>query len=139
MAPFVHLVVDDKRLQTLRALRNDDLCAPRVHVFDDPIAVVRLVRQHGIELDPLDQRRDANGIVTIGGHQNEPHEVAQGVHEAQNFGRPTAFRLSYGLALSPPFAPIPWRWTLTIVASIIAYSMSGSSLSASNIRLNTSA
>src|ERR1700730_7029478 len=36
------------------------------------------------------------------------------------------------------FAPCPWRWTLTMVASTMAYSMSGWSETASKSRLNTS-
>ena len=52
----------------------------------------------------------------------------------------TALGATYGLALSPPLAPCPWRRTLTIVASTMAYSMSGSFETASNnIRLNASA
>src|SRR5712671_6003943 len=34
-------------------------------------------------------------------------------------------RTADGLALRPPFSPCPWRWTLTMVASTMAYSMSG--------------
>src|SRR5690606_21058011 len=46
---------------------------------------------------------------------------------------------AYGLALSPPFAPWPWRWTLMMVASTMAYSISGSSEHASKSRTNISA
>jgi len=63
--------------------------------------------------------------------QDEAHEIAERVGERANLGRQTTFGAAYGLALSPPFAPWPWRWTLTMVASIMAYSMSGSSEQAS--------
>ena len=46
---------------------------------------------------------------------------------------------TYGLARSPPFAPWPCRCTRTMVASTMAYSMSGSPLTASNRRTKTSA
>src|SRR3546814_3183982 len=54
-------------------------------------------------------------------------------------GRHAALGAADGLAPSPPFAPWPWRWTLTMVASTMAYSMSGSSEQASKIRMKTSA
>ena len=109
MSPFVHLFVDLQRLETLGPLRDDDLRATIVHVFDDPIAVEGLIREHRTELGTLDQRCDANRVVAVGGHQNEPHEVAQGVDKGKNLGGPSALGLAYGLALSPPLAPIPWR------------------------------
>src|SRR4029077_4028423 len=57
----------------------------------------------------------------------------------QDFGRHTALGAADGLILSPPFAPCPWRWTLTMVASTMEYYMSGSSETASKSRLKTSA
>src|SRR5260370_42069754 len=43
------------------------------------------------------------------------------------------------LVRSPPFAPCPWRWPLTMGALTMAYSMSGSSETASNRRSKTPA
>lgn len=40
--------------------------------------------------------------------------------------------------LNPPLRSIWWRWTLTMVASTVAYSMSGSSDTASNSRFQIS-
>ena len=91
------------------------------------------------ELDSLDQGFDSHGVEAMARQQFKAHQIAQGIGESQDFRRHSAFGLAYGLALSPPFAPWPWRWTLTIVASTMAYSMSGSSERASNIRLKTSA
>ena len=68
---------------------------------------------------------NANGIEAMAGQQHEAHEVAERIGQRQDFGGHAAVRAAYGLALSPPFAPWPWRWTLTMVASIMAYSMSG--------------
>lgn len=50
------------------------------------------------------------------------------------FCYPAASWPADSLALNPSFSPWPWRWTFTIVPSIIAYSLSGSSLKALNIR-----
>ena len=79
------------------------------------------------KLDPVDERRDADSIEAMAGQENEAHKIAECVGQRQDLGRHAAFGAAYGLALSPPFAPCPWRWTLTIVASTMAYSMSGSS------------
>ncbi len=68
-----------------------------------------------------------------------PDEIAQCVGQRQNFGRHAAFGTTNGLALRPPFAPCPWRWTLTMVASTMAYSMSGASEQASKSLAKTSA
>lgn len=71
--------------------------------------------------------------------QFEANQVPQSICYCEDFRRPTALRLSNRLTLSPPLAPCPWRWTGTIVTSIMAYSMSGSSDIASKIRSNTPA
>ena len=59
--------------------------------------------------------------------ERETNEIAERVGQRQDFGGHPAFRAPDGLALSPPFALCPWRWTLTMAASIMAYSMSCSS------------
>ena len=120
-------------------LGDDDFRAALVEGFDDPVGVKRFVGDQPAEIDAFDQRRDADGVKALARHQDKTDEIAQSVGEREDLGRQPALRLAYGLALSPPFAPCPWRWTLTMVASTMAYSMSGSSETASNIRLKTSA
>lgn len=90
MPPFVHFFINLHWLQTLRALRDDDLCATFVQIVDDPIAVESFVREHRTELDTPDQRRNPNRVVAIGGYQNEPNQVAKRIDERKNFGRPAA-------------------------------------------------
>ena len=89
--------------------------------------------------DTVDQRSDADRIETVAGQQNEADEIAERVGQRQYFGRHAALGAADGLALSPPFAPCPWRWTLTMVASTMAYSISGSSEQASKSLVKTSA
>src|SRR5713101_6201679 len=139
MTPFVHLGVDLERGATARMLRDHNLGAALVEVGDDVVAVEGLVSDQGTELDALDQRRDSHRVVALSRQQHESDEVAQGIGEGQDFGRHAALGFADGLALSPPFAPCPWRWTLTMVASTMAYSMSGCSEAASKSRLKTSA
>ena len=139
MPPFIDFQVDIKRRFALRHLRDDDLGAALVELFDDPIGVESLVGEQGIEVAFLDEWRDADGIMAVSWQELEVDQIAKGVGQRQDLGRPSALRLAYGLALSPPFAPCPWRWTGTIVPSIMAYSISGSPETASNMRLKTSA
>ena len=96
------------------------------------------LRDQTIEVDPVDQCRDTDRVVALSGQKAEVDKIAKGICQRHDLGRNTPPGGTYGLALSPPFAPCPWRWTLTIVPSIIAYSMSGSSDAAPNMRLKTS-
>src|SRR5215218_3225945 len=139
MAPFVHFGVDLERGGTARMLRDHDLSAALVEVSNDLVAVESLVGDQGTEFDTLDQWRDPNSVEALSGQQHEADEIAESVGEGQDFCRHAAFGAADGLARSPPFAPCPWRWTLTMVASTMAYSMSGSSETASNSRFQTSA
>ncbi len=107
VAPFVHLLVDIARRDALWPLRDDDLGAALVEFGDDPVGVEGLVAEQGIELDPVDERRYTDRVVAIAGKQFEAHQVAQGIGEHEDLGRPPAFGLAYGLILSPPFAPCP--------------------------------
>src|ERR1700682_4373947 len=139
MTPFVHLGVDLERGGAARMLRDHDFGAALVEIGDDVVAIEGLVGDQGAERDALDQRRDSHRVETLSRQQHESDEVAQGIGEGQDLGRHAALGLADGLALSPPFAPCPWRWTLTMVASTMAYSMSGTSEAASKSRLKTSA
>src|SRR3954451_2033579 len=61
------------------------------------------------ELRTLDQGCHADRVIALARHEDEPDEIAQRVRKCQDFGRQAASRLANGLALSPPFAPCPWR------------------------------
>src|SRR4029079_12097960 len=125
MPPFVEFGVERQRHGAAWMLRDDDLGPAMVEVGDDGVAVEGFVGDQPAEGQTVDERSDADCIKAMAGQQNKADEVAERVGQRQNFGRHAAFRAADGLALRPPFAPCPWRWTLTIVASTIAYSMSG--------------
>src|SRR3954463_6632179 len=139
MAPFVHLGVDLERGGAARMLRDHDLGSALVEIGDNIIAVEGHIGDQGAKFDALDQRCDPDGVEALSGQQDEADQIAQSIGEGQDLGRHAALGAANGLARSPPFAPCPWRWTLTMVASTMAYSMSGSSEAASNSRLKMSA
>src|SRR5690554_3730287 len=120
-------------------LGNHDLGPAFIEVIDDDVTVEGLVGDERIKADALEKRLDADGVVAMPRQQLEAHQIAQSIRQGEDFGGHAPFRAPYGLALSPPFAPWPWWWTLTMVASTMAYSMSGSSEHASKIRAKTSA
>ena len=139
VTPLVDLGVDRQRHGAPRMLRDDDLGAALVEVGYDGIAIEGLVGDEAVKGETVDERSDADRIETMAGHENEADEIAEGVGQRQNFGRHAAFGPADSLALRPPFAPCPWRWTLTIVASTMAYSMSGVSEQASKSLVKTPA
>src|SRR5580704_1220127 len=138
MAPFVHLGVDLERHGAAGMPSNHDLGGALVEIGDDVVAVEGLVGDQRGEIDAVEKRRDTDGVEALSWQQHESDEIAERVGEGEDFCRHAAFGAADGLALSPPFAACPWRWTLTMVASIMAYSMSGSSETASKRRLKTS-
>src|SRR5260370_1777165 len=137
MTPFVHLGVDLERDGAPRVLRNHDLGTALIEIGDDVVAVEGLVGDQCAEFDPRDERRDADGIEALSRQQDESDEVAQGIGEGEDFGRHAALGFADGLALSPPFAPCPWRWNFTMVALTIGDSLCGSSEGASTTSFET--
>src|SRR5512134_1937616 len=87
--------------------------------------------------DATKQRRHADTVVPLAWQQNEAHEITERIDQRHDLGRQTAARLADGLIFSPPFAPVPCRWTLTMVPSTSPYSKSGSCDNASNIPSKT--
>src|SRR4030095_13457860 len=71
--------------------------------------------------------------------EHKAQEIAERVGERQDLGGQATFGAADGLAVRPPFAPCPWRWTFTMVASTRAYPRPGSPETASNSRCQPSA
>jgi len=105
--PFVDFLVDRDGMLSFWSLGNDDPRAALVHFLNDPVGVESLVGKDRVEIDAVDQGSHADCIVTLAGQEVKPHEVAKSIGQGKDFGRPTAFRLSDRLILSPPFAPCP--------------------------------
>ena len=137
--PLVELCIEQQRHRAPRMLRDDDLGTALVEVGNDGIAVEGLVGDQAPEGETVDQRSDPDRIETMAGQENKADQIAERVGQRQDFGRQAALGAADRLALRPPFAPWPWRWTLTMVASTMAYSISGSSEQASNNLVKTPA
>src|SRR5882757_5893454 len=137
--PLVEFSVERQRHRAPRMLRDDDLGAALVQLGDDGIAVEGLVGDQSAKGETVDERRDADRIEAVSGQANKANEIAQRIGQRQDFGRHAALGTADRLALGPPFAPCPWRWTLTMVASTMAYSISGPSEQASNSLTKTPA
>ncbi len=65
----------------------------------------------------FNQRGHATQIMSLPRQKAEIGHVPKPVSQRQYLGCDAAARTPYGLALSPPFAPWPERWTLTMVPS----------------------
>ena len=120
-------------------LGDDDPSAPRVQLIEGPVHVEGLVGDQPAEVDAFGQRSHAQGVEAVA---RAAARSSPGCR-ARRSGRRSwcSSRRASGLWPGPssPIAPCPWRWTLTMLPSIIAYSRSGSPDIASNMRLKTSA
>ena len=89
--PLVHLQIDVEGVEPFRPLRDHDLGPALVEFLDDPVGVERLIAQQRIELDPVDERGYSDRVVAISRQQHEAYQVAQGIGESEDLGRPAAF------------------------------------------------
>ena len=137
MAPFVHREVARDRAHPIGLGWNDGHGASAVQFGADPVDVEGLVGQQGLEVDTLDQRRNADAVVALAGKQQEARQVAERIDGRDDFRRQPASRSADGLILSPPLAPVPCWWTRTMVPAVMAYSKSGSGDNSLNRLSNT--
>ena len=107
VAPYVHFGIERDWPGPPRMLRDDNAGPPFVEIGDDFVAVEGFVCEQCTELDALDERRYADAIEAVAGHQVEADKVAQSVCQSEDFGRHAAFGTANGLATGPPFAPCP--------------------------------
>jgi hypothetical protein len=75
----------------------------------DVIVVERLVADQAAEAQTVDQRVDADAVVTLAGQQMEADEIAERIGERQDLGGPAAPGGADGLASGPDLAPWPCR------------------------------
>ena len=133
MPPFVGLFVEGRGKPPVRFGRDDRCDIPFIESCAQPVGIERAVGEQVVGRELVDQFRHGAQIVGLPGRQPEIDEIAECVGQRQYFGGDAAARAAYGLALSPPLAPWPERWSLTMEPSIIAYSKSASEANALNI------
>ena len=90
-------------------LGNHDFGATLVEFGNDGIVVEGGVSDQAAECRAIDQGRHADGVMALTGQEDEADEVAECIGQRQDFRRDAALGAAYGLALSPPFTPCPWR------------------------------
>src|SRR5258708_30974276 len=137
VAPFVDFGVIGDACGAAGIGRDDRQSTALVQLEAQPVAVKGLVADQRAQRNAIQQRLDANAVVALAWQKDEAGEIAKRIDERHDLGGQAAARLADGLILSPPFAPVPCRWTLTIVPSMRAYSKSGSCEKALKIRSNT--
>ena len=109
MPPFVEFAIERQWSCASWVLRDDDLGPARIEIGDDGIAVEGLVGDETTEIDPFDQRLDADRVEAMAGQEFEAHKVAERVGQREDLGGQATLGAADGLPLSPPFAPCPWR------------------------------
>ena len=107
MAPSIHVDIMGYGLLAI-GLRGDH---GHGSFFLEPVAngvgVERLVGDQGVDDGAVEERVDADAVVTLAGQKHEFGEVAERVDQGQNLGGQAAARLADRLSCSPPFAPVP--------------------------------
>lgn len=111
--------------------RNDRFDLSTFEAGDEAVGVIAFVSKYRIWLHLGDKRFSLGDIVSLSAGEAQSQRIAQGVDDDMNFGGQPTARASYGLVKTPFFrAPALCWWALTMVASIMAYSLSGSSAKA---------
>ena len=111
--------------------RDDYLDPARRQAIDEAIGVISFVGEQGFGLDKRRERLGLADVVHLPARETERQRIAQGVDDDMDFCREPPARAANGLVDAPFLrAPALCWWARTIVASIIAYSLSGSSAKA---------
>ncbi len=108
--------------------RNDRFDLSAFEAGDETVGVVAFVSEDRIWFHLGDKPFGLGDVVNLSAGEAQRQRIAQGVDDDMNFGSQPAARATYGLVETPFFrAPALCWWALTMVASIMAYSLSGSS------------
>jgi len=97
------------------------LCPTTVQRGAQRIAVEGFIGHQGIEFYALDQRLDADAVMTLTRQQDKAHQIAKGIDEGEDFGAQAATGTIDGLRvyappgtgavlMNPLSTPEPFRW-----------------------------
>jgi len=139
MPRLVQVPVKFAGLLVRRPPRNDHGLAPGQQRLDDPgLGVVGLVCDDGLGWGVLKQLIGPLKVMGLARREVKARGIAQRVDRGVDLGAQPAPAAPEGLFLwIPPFAPALCWWARTMVASIIAYSLSASCARAWNTRCHT--
>lgn len=118
---------------------NDNDLTRSLQRLDHPvIGIKRFVGNDRVRIKAREQGIGALKIMRLSWGEMKPRRVAQCIACGMDFcGQATLAAPDGFLRLVPPFAPAACWWARTIVASIIAYSLSKSSARRSNTCFQT--
>jgi hypothetical protein len=134
MSPFASLFIELRREFAIGFRGNDRGDAALQHVIAQPIGIKSAIRQQVSGGQVLQQRAGFAQVMGLPWHQAEVHKISKRIRQGQYLGGYATSGTANGLAESPPFAPWPERWTLTMVPSIMTYSKSEPEDNTLNIR-----
>ena len=110
----------------LASLANVSLGA-HLKAGDEAVSIISLVAEKGLGLE-LGRQIRLGDVVSVATSEAERQRIAKGVDDHVDFRRKAAARAADGLVVTPFLRAPALCWcALTMVASIIAYSLSGSS------------
>ena len=108
--------------------RNDGLDAADFEMLDEAVAIIACVSEDGCGFDSLGQDLSLRYVVNVSAGEAHRQRIAQRIDDGVNLGRQSSARAADRFVRIPYFrAPALCWWALTMVASIMAYSLSGSS------------
>jgi hypothetical protein len=100
---------------------------------DQLIRIVALIGQHGVGLEPFEQRLGLCTVMPFTSGHDESERIAQCIAHGMQFrGKPTP-ATPYRLRLLPPFAPAACWWARMMVASIMSHAVSASTARVLNL------
>ncbi len=107
MAPSVHVDIVRYGLFAIGLRRDDGHRSSFIELGADGVGVEGFVGDQGVDDGAVEERVDADAVVTLAGQQHEFGEVAERIDQRQDLGGQAAARLADRLSCSPPFAPVP--------------------------------
>jgi len=107
--PFAGFLVEHGAKPAVGFGRDDRLVLGLGHGFAQPVGVKVAVCEKVAARQTVDQRRRAAQIVGLARKKAEVDQVAQSIRQCHGLAGHAAARTPDDLALSPPFAPCPWR------------------------------
>ena len=77
MPPLIDLCVDLERFCAPWMLRNHDLGAALVELFDNPVRIESFIGNQPLEREAFDERGNAHRVITMPWQKLEAHEVTE--------------------------------------------------------------